>query len=59
METTPTATPVPLSALPTLVIKGNVSGDGKVVDALFVALSMVGLRTLTSNQLAADDVVSF
>ncbi len=40
------------------VTKGDVSGDGAitVVDALFVAQYTVGLRTQTSQQLAAADV---
>ncbi len=38
--------------------KGDVNGDGNVniVDALFIAQYTVGLRTLTSTQIAAADV---
>jgi hypothetical protein len=38
--------------------KGDVTGDGKVdvTDALFIAQYTVGLRTLTTMQLAAGDV---
>jgi len=55
---TPTITPTPTSTPPTSGIKGDVSVDGQitVVDALFVAQYTVGLRTLTSAQLAAADV---
>jgi len=55
---TATATSTPTSTPPTSGIKGDVNGDGQVtvVDALFVAQYTVGLRTLTSQQLAAADV---
>jgi len=55
---TPTPSPTPTSTPPTSGIKGDASGDGQVtvVDALFVAQYTVGLRTLTSQQLAAADV---
>lgn len=53
-----TPVPPPTSTPPTSVIKGDVSGDGQVtvVDALFVAQYTVGIKTLTSAQLAAADV---
>jgi len=55
---TPTITTTPTSTPSTSGIKGDVNGDGQVtvVDALFVAQYTVGLRTLTSAQLAAADV---
>jgi len=55
---TPTITPTPTSTPPISGIKGDVNTDGQVtvVDAMFVAQYTVGLRTLTSAQLAVADV---
>jgi len=54
---TPTPTPTP-TPKPIVGIKGDVSGDGQVtvVDGLFVAMYTVGIKPLTSTQLAAADV---
>lgn len=50
---TPTPTPTPIVGT-----KGDVSGDGQVtvLDALFVAMYTVGIKPLSSTQLAAADV---
>jgi len=53
-----TAKEVDIDTIQPSTLKGDVNGDGQVtvVDALFVAQYTVGLRTLTSAQLAAADV---
>ena len=56
---TPTVTPSPTPTPTSIVVtKGDVSGDGQVTvtDALFVAMYTVGMKPLTSTQLAAADV---
>jgi len=65
--TTPTPTPTPIptqtptstpTSTPIVGGKGDVNGDNQVtvVDALFISQYTVGLRTLSSSQLAAADV---